>query len=677
MCGWISNPIAMRCSAKALPDLRAMADCATLARHGRRTELDGLRGILVPGVLGVHAPFAGLSGGFISIDAFFTLSGFLIAGILIDEAKDGRFSYVQFYLRRVRRVIPALVPMMIFVLAIGLWVMTPLEYVGAAKTTLGILFLVPNFVMPSRVGYFSNDAHLNPLIHSWSLGIEEQFYLVFPLIMMAAFRSRRFSPLAVMTIISIISFGIAAAGINGFGGDSYYMPYARSWELSVGVIAAIAFRSPRLWRPAQGIKETLAALSIVALLLVTHFYGEAQSQPGFYNLVPVLATVLIVLFCDQSTLAGRFLSFRPFVWLGLISYSVYIWHQPLYALMHLTTFTPVPRSGRIAATIISLLVAWASWYWVEKPYRDRMRTSTRTLLTVVGFSWLLIGAASGVILANKGWADRRLPSGGTAASINDAEKFNAGFDSVCNGFTLDARCRSRVDPQIMVWGDSHAMDSVLGVDAANPGKGVIQMVMPACPPIPGFARLDAPGSTLVPERGACLRFQQQVMAWLPQQKSIQTVVIVSGLLTEELHQQGSADQANRDETAPAIAALIKTAQAIRAMGKVPVFIAPLPYGPVETAICARRRSLWGSSPDRCAFPLAPWQSKNRVALAGIEQMARRMTVIRPWQALCQKGQCKVARDGTILYWDFRHLTEQGSIWLAKRQDWGKVIQSAH
>jgi peptidoglycan/LPS O-acetylase OafA/YrhL len=334
-----------------------------------RSEIDGLRAVAVVPVILFHADFGRFSGGFVGVDVFFVLSGYLITSLILEECADGRFSIAKFYERRARRILPALYFVMICCVPVAMLLMLPGEFRDFARTLASVVFFASNFRLWLDTDYFSYDAHLNPLLHTWSLATEEQYYILFPLLMLALWRAgpRRMTAVIVLALLGSLALAELLWPIDAIA--TFYLLPTRAWELAMGALVAIyLFR--RRDPPASDLGAWLGLAMIMASVAV---FKPTVPFPGVYALVPTLGTVLVVLYARDGTLARRALSLRPVVFVGLISYSAYLWHQPLFAFARLGSVEPPAPGTMLALSALALALAALSWRFVEAPFRDRRR----------------------------------------------------------------------------------------------------------------------------------------------------------------------------------------------------------------------------------------------------------------------------------------------------------------
>lgn len=332
-----------------------------------RPEIDGLRAVAVIPVILFHAGFTVFSGGFVGVDVFFVISGFLITGILIGEIAEGRFSLLGFYERRARRILPALSLVMAACIPFAWAWMLPDQFAGFARSLVAVSLFLSNILFWSETGYFDSASEEKPLLHTWSLAVEEQYYLLFPLALLLAWRvlgrDRAFYLIALMALASLALCEIASRLSPS---ANFYLLPTRAWELLTGSLCAfvMARRAPA---PHAG----LAALGLGLIVAAVFGLDDGFRFPSAWALAPVLGTALVLVYARPGTGVARLLSSRGAVGIGLISYSAYLWHQPLFAFARIRLLGEPPQLLMLGLAALTLALAWASWRYVERPFRQR------------------------------------------------------------------------------------------------------------------------------------------------------------------------------------------------------------------------------------------------------------------------------------------------------------------
>ena len=367
-----------------------------------RADIDGLRAIAVLSVVGFHAFPSRVHGGFVGVDIFFVISGFLISSIIISSIGKGTFSFTEFFARRIKRIFPALILIMAACFAFGWFALLPDEYKQLGKHIASGAGFVSNFILWQEAGYFDDTAGTKPLLHLWSLSIEEQFYIVWPLLLYLAWK-RQFNFLILAVSIAAISFSINVGFRLSDPVQDFYSPLTRFWELGVGsILAYLTLRKISLWDKSMQIFRAVFGKAItepkpsgillsnaqsvlgtvligVALLLVT----KDKFFPGWWALLPTVGAYLIISAGQNAWLNRTVLSHRIVVWFGLISYPLYLWHWPLLSYARIIGSETPSREIRIAAVLISIAFAWLTYRLIEKPIRFGNRGTTKTVTLIV------------------------------------------------------------------------------------------------------------------------------------------------------------------------------------------------------------------------------------------------------------------------------------------------------
>ena len=329
-----------------------------------RPEIDGLRAVAVIPVILYHANVTAFSGGFIGVDVFFAISGYLITQLIVIALDEGTFSIVGFYERRARRILPALFFVMLCCIPIAWALMLPDQFKAFSKSIVAVSLFSSNILFFGTNDYFAAPSELMPLLHTWSLAVEEQYYILFPPLMLLLWRRGRRHALWALVSICVLSFLICEWGWRTHPGANFYLAPSRTWELMLGAIAA-------LWERKHGARTSnlLASAGFAAIVIAVFTYDTSTPFPSVYALLPVGGAVAVLMFGRDGTLPHRFLSSSSFVGIGLISYSAYLWHQPLFALARIRYTAPPPLPVMLGLAALALGLAYFSWRFVERPFR--------------------------------------------------------------------------------------------------------------------------------------------------------------------------------------------------------------------------------------------------------------------------------------------------------------------
>ena len=451
-----------------------------------RPEIDGLRAVAVVPVILFHAGLETFGGGYVGVDVFFVISGYLITTILIDELGRGEFSILRFYERRARRILPALFFVILCCLPFAWAWMLPSELYSFAASLIAVSFFASNILFWRQNGYFAAAAEEKPLLHTWSLAVEEQYYVLFPIYLVLVWRFGRSPVFWSICILAAASLALSEWGWRKYPSATFYLAPTRAWELLAGSIAAFIIRK-------HGVRKNdmLAGVGVIGILFAIFVYDKFTPFPSLYALAPVGGTFLVILYAGPGTRVARLLGTAPFVGIGLISYSAYLWHQPLFAFARIRSHEQSGPEVLLALGVVSLLLAWFSWRYVEQPFRrgrvsvlpKRAQIFAASLAGMIAFagtgwfvqsqnafSWRLTEAQRAV-LDWEGFDHDTAYLGGTCFLSENQD--HTGFAPDClNGGTM------------IIWGDSYSAALASGWRQLSPQIG--QRAASACPPLMGL-----------------------------------------------------------------------------------------------------------------------------------------------------------------------------------------------
>lgn len=644
-----------------------------------RREVDGLRALAVLPVIFFHAGFHTFRGGFVGVDVFFVISGYLITGIITAELEAGKFSIVNFYERRARRILPALFLVMLCCLPFSWMWLLPQDLKNFSQSLVAVSAFASNVLFWRSSGYFETATELKPLLHTWSLAVEEQYYVFFPVFLALSWRLGRRWVLMLLAMVFAISIAIAQWGSAAQPEAAFYLLPARGWELLIG-----AFVSFYLGREGgKGLNQTVCevgGLAGFALVIYSVFAFDKHTPfPSVYTLAPTLGTALIILCATDRTYAGRLLGHRIFVGVGLISYSAYLWHQPMLALAKHRSFeTPgKPLLGFLA--LASLLMAYVSWKYVECPFRDRKRFQRKPI-----FAMAVVGSAFFAAVGLMGHMRKGFPERSEAfAGFSSIQTL---ADSRCHaepGRTLEQLaagdlCRegAQVTPTMAIVGDSHAgvIFQSVGKLGAERGFSSYAFSDGYCAPLMNFRMSKY-------QPADCQERLMRVMEGIRKAPAVKDVVLAAEWAT---YTQGYRDDGYGNANSPALASdrmgsaatpaenkevfertLIATIQHLREAKKNVVVVTPVPefHLPVLKSVVKIR--LFGLEPS-----LVPQVSMEeyRARNAEVLKVFERLTDVRfvdSTRYFCGGGVCRSTDGmGRPLFSDTNHVTQYGAMPIA-------------
>lgn len=645
-----------------------------------RTDIQALRGIAVSLVVLYHADLGIFKAGYLGVDIFFVISGFLITTLITKDIEIGQFSFANFYFRRAKRLLPAAYTTFILVSIAAPFILNTQELRDFATQTIGAVTFTANIVLLFQSGYFAGAAELKPLLHVWSLSIEEQYYLLVPAFLV--YVPRRFwKPVGWMLFLA--SFSLCLVGLKYKPEWTFYLLPTRAWELGVGSLAAI-YTLRGNW--AHAICKWLFWPS-VALLFLIPLWPTGLPHPGVDAILVCLATVIVILRCHP--LMDRLPTVRALAIIGNVSYSLYLAHWPPFAFLRNAAVGPVTWQLSLLTLSIGVMLALLLYRFVELPTRRLQLHPSRKF--VIG------GLATSILVMGIPLAIAKMPVIGP--DFANIRRPNVGFALTCTYDGLDfvpkPECRNSEQPSIMVWGDSYAMHLVSGIVASSQ-EGVVQATRNTCGPFVNLAPISmSQNSYSSAWAEACLKFNRDIIDYLEHSKSIRTVVISSPFLQYlkmdhiKGHWQGlrvvdgklKVQDVNMNNV---VMAMTETIDRIHAMGKEVVIVAPPPAGGFNFNIgmCAERKSLGklviGALANDCSVPVAAFQSAYSPTLEFLQRVREktRVSVVAFDSVLCDETRCTPMIEGKFVYVDFGHLTYDASVILMQKIGMGTILRKS-
>jgi len=629
-----------------------------MAAISYRRDVDGLRALAVIPIILFHLGTQGFSGGFVGVDIFFVISGYLIGGIIISELDQQKFSFADFWVRRIRRIIPALTLCLLVTSFASLFILLPSDLENYARSLIASALFSANIYFYSTAGYFEQSAIDRPLLHLWSLGIEEQFYLFFPFLAWGLHRWKGRIVPGIIWLGIVLSLLLSIYFVSHYPNAAFYLLPTRAWELLLGV--GIALLRTDAVVPRQAVREVLASLGFAAMMISIFGYQPTTPFPGLAAIPPCLgAALVIVAGISGTSWISRLLQSAPLVWTGKISFSLYLWHWPLIVFAHY--YLPTAKlslAWQGALFFATYLFAFLSWYWVETPLR-KTRFSNSATASWAPATIAVVCAIAGLFLVNKGFASRFSSAAVHAAAFLDyspKQPFREGSCFLRPGQSVEtlisAGCVTPKanEPNVLLLGNSHAAHLWAGLSRAAPDVNVMQATASGwnCVPV-----LDSPTSP------TCDALWHHVFTKVLEKETIDLIII-----------SATWEQAK-------LKPLARTLSALRARG-VPVILigpgaqykAPLPR--LIAFAIERNESTLPAKSEEDSPRRFDGELRRITAANGAEFLSA-------YDALCSKG-CPTIVNGTPLMFDADHFTVAGSELLARRiissGNWRRMLRAS-
>ncbi|SEK01638.1 Peptidoglycan/LPS O-acetylase OafA/YrhL, contains acyltransferase and SGNH-hydrolase domains [Paraburkholderia diazotrophica] len=639
-----------------------------------RPDIDGLRAVAVLAVVVFHAFPSLLRGGFVGVDIFFVISGFLITNILLSELEAEAFSISRFYVRRIRRIFPALIAVLIAVYALGWYSLFKDEYKQLGKHILAASCFVANLAFWNEAGYFDTAAQTKPLLHLWSLGVEEQFYIIWPLMLAMAYR-RRLSLLGLIVAGGIISFGVNIALVSHHPAAAFFSPFSRFWELIAGALLAwsnqtqLAVNTYREnWRSVAGL--ALCAAAMLGLNSGTDF-------PGWWALLPVVGAALLI--SGRNTMFNdRVLGFPPLVWIGKISFPLYLWHWPLLSFATILTGGPPEPHVRAAAVALSVALAWLSCVAIEKPVRFGKQHWSKVAVPCVLL--IAMGYIGGMTYVRDGLGFRKgysLTADVTSATLGAGHEFvkpECGVPASQRRLFQFCSSDRRETPSAVVWGDSKADALYWGLlRESTLDRRWSLIARTGCAPMSGVVRIS---SYAKDDPDECASANRVAMRAIIANHDIKLVVLAAAARVLVGPEYAAAGTRNPIQSA-ALDGLDVSIGILQKAGKQVALVMDNPTLP-DPRECMGRKLMGyrfvqtilsvdhaGSFASKCAITYGEHlaaTAEYRADIAKLHAMHPDMLIYDPAPVLCdmKKGVCPVTRDGKFLYSYGDHISDSAN-----------------
>ena len=639
-----------------------------------RPEIDGLRAVAVVPVILFHAGFNVFSGGFIGVDVFFVISGYLITAIIISELEQRRFSLMHFYERRARRILPALFVVMACCIPFAWMWMPPTQYKDFSQSVVAVSLFASNILFWREEGYFAPAAEEKPLLHTWSLAVEEQYYLFFPLALLLLWRFGRHRVFLFVALVAAFSLLLSEWGWRNEPSANFYLAPTRAWELLAGSICAFVLRDGQpLQKPWLGNALSFAGLALI--VAATLFFDKTTPIPSVYALIPVGGACLIILFGAGRTWTARLLSQKVFVGIGLISYSAYLWHQPLFAFARIRMLSEPSYELTGFLALASLVLAYFTWRLIETPFRRAAIVSRKMVIrsSVCVAGIMVTFGLAGHLTSGSFRHDRE--SYALVSADEHRMRTNHGLSELCEEkFTLSANCRTSEAPEVILWGDSHAMHLMQGLRASGRDLRIIQMTVSTCAPIIGLASIS---SEYTAERAEqCIATNDKVFDYVRGSSSLRYAVLSSPFI------QYVGEQSNvmlRDgRIVPGDEVSLKffkeTLHSLVDLGIRPVVFSPPPSTGANIGACLTRARWFGKHLSHCDFDFEEAVGRGSKVRKFLQDIDLEYDVIWLEEGICLEGQCRAALNDTFIYRDSGHLSHEGSTLLGEKMNFYGILK---
>lgn len=637
-----------------------------------RADIDGLRAVAILSVVLFHIDKNILPGGYIGVDVFFVISGFLITSIILKDLNAGTFSLSHFWERRVRRILPALITVIIACLVAGWFYLLPLDYENLGKQAFAQTIFSSNILFYLQSGYFDSANETKPLLHTWSLAVEEQFYIFFPFFMFLAWKFCQKHIQFLIAAIFIISLSFSVYMTGRHPSFAFYMLPTRAWELLIGAFLAFGFM-----RPQNHAASSIAGLSGIAMIAASCFlYTEKTPFPGIAAALPCFGAALVIWSGGHAGgVAQRILSCKPMVFIGKVSYSWYLWHWPVIVFYKYFSFDPLSAYEQAALFAISFVLGILSWKFIETPFRKR--STQKSLKTMSVACAILAGMATCalVIYGAKGYSSRFNQNVLTYA---DAANDKNEHQDECNRPSLEliksgGLCTTNADaelrPQFILWGDSHADAIAPAFYALSEREGLNGYIATydGCPPLLNIQQKNRDDDFY------CDGFNKAVLSQIENRKI--KYVFLAGSWTNWLNNERlylNTYDGNKKNNAPhgannmALESFYQTIKDLSVIGVKVYVIHTVPTAkfdpPRRLAVYAMKGAHENTKPyiDRASYKHA------RAAEEFLKSQIQdgNVAFIDPANILCNEDRCAVESAGKSLYYNGGHISRYGALYLS-------------
>tara|TARA_B100000902_G_scaffold391866_1_gene443232 strand:- start:52 stop:1950 length:1899 start_codon:yes stop_codon:yes gene_type:complete len=616
-----------------------------------RAEIDGLRALAVLPVILFHAGFELFGGGFVGVDVFFVISGYLITTIIISEMAENRFSIINFYERRARRILPALFLVMAVCIPFSWFWLAPIDLKDFGQSLIAVSVFLSNFLFWLESGYFDTAAELKPLLHTWSLAVEEQYYIIFPIFMMLTWRFGSKWILLALFLIFLISLAAAQWGAFNNKSLAFFLLPTRGWELLLGVFIAFYLKK-KTYINSFSVNQILSLLGFGMIIYSIFTFDKYTPFPSLYALIPTIGTGLLILCSVQKTIIHKILSLKPIVGIGLISYSAYLWHQPLLAFTRHRLLGEIPEILILFICFSSLIFAWISWRFIEKPFRDRNYFQRKHIFIFSSIGIIFFTSVGYVFHLNNGFPNR------IDSKIDLSTIQQSSFRSKCHTEPNDSIDKIPCEYfgnkiEWATFGDSHVVELTyaLAEELHNNNIGVQHNSFSGCEP------------AILNTSSDCYLWTNQTLNRLIKNKSIKNVVI-SYRLTVYMHGESLGfypafpNKYTLKDREQIWTNLLEIFNFLSSNGKKVFFVLQPPELPDNIYKMA---FLNNNESDKIkGVTRSWWKQRNSFVLERINQIPKNIEVINIEDAFCDDLYCYGNNSDGYFYFDDDHVSIHGA-----------------
>jgi peptidoglycan/LPS O-acetylase OafA/YrhL len=649
------------------------------SRTDYRRDIDGLRALAILLVVAFHSGITFLKGGFIGVDVFFVISGFLIGGIIYSEMLVNKFSYKTFYVRRIKRIAPALIGMLVTCTLIAYFLLSPDEYRLFSIYSISTLASIPNIILWWKVDYFSATSDYNPLLMTWSLGVEEQFYIVFPILLAVIFKFRK-HVVGLLICGVIFSFALSAIITKLYPLAAFYLLPTRAWEMGAGAVLGILYKQNKIPKISTWLKELIFVVGLLFIIYPALTFNKFTEFPGTAAIFPVVGSLLLIL--GNGRLSKLVFCNRLMVFIGLVSYSWYLWHWPLLSFARLSINGALPWHLGVLISLLALVISYLSYLFIETPFRRKSNVShNKVIYGYIAITGVLFVPLF-LLFLSSGAPYRVSP----LVNQNESDK-NIGVRDPClmgygvSKFNKSSQCipQDKTQEGIAILGDSHAAALRGGIDqlAKDDALAVYQLTKASCPMLLGTSRVI---NSIPDHRSECSNYNAEALNYVINNKSIKTVLLAgywdTGLLISaggyardggSVGNKNDAEESFKVGLQGVINKLTENGKKVIVFNDVPVIRFDvikkinIDQIPLRNSV----NKLLEANVNDSDFTTSVVVKDNNIVEILRSMQGRDVTFYDMDKNLCDSNGCRFRMNGRAFYYDIQHLTALGGEYALK------------